>query len=476
MKTTTVGSPVFDFVEEGEAEGGGEAMCWIVVECVPSRSLAQIVADSGPRSPENILVTGGGVARLTDFGIARALRSDVTLTHTVTTGVVQGKPKYLAPESSAKGRPADEKADVFSLGASLFAAVEGQSPYGAVGHPRAYVAWAMEGHLETAVRSGELAAPLAALLELDPRRRPRTSGAGCTTTTPGTSPRSPSGCRVPYGVGGAPGDHVRGTGRGRRGHGRDPRPRARRGPRRQGRAVRPEALRHGRLVGRRRRRRPYGQSLRAARHHLAEPLRRYPARPGLQRAGPLRRAGAGRRRGGARWRRGQFLSEAREFDGSVPVRRAGNVRVASMTRDGDECERYIATPDRRGILVIGERCEAGAPDPCALADAATDYAVTVLDRGPVPRRPEPWPATALARLDACALLDAAALQRVPDLRTRPSDRGFADWTCEWAGADGDKAFVQSARWTKRATAAASYTHHTARTPTPSETARSNCSG
>ncbi|WP_244190739.1 hypothetical protein [Streptomyces caeruleatus] len=81
-----------------------------------------------------------------------------------------------------------------------------------------------------------------------------------------------------------------------------------------------------------------------------------------------------------------FSSAAREFDGGVAVRRAGDVEVASMTRDGDDCERYIATADRRGIVVIGSRRDAGAPDPCALADAATDYAVTVLDRGPVPRR------------------------------------------------------------------------------------------
>lgn len=174
--------PVFDFVEETGEGASADATCWIVMEYVPSRSLAQIVADSGPLppedagsvgsqiaaalakshalgvvhgdvTPENILVTEDGVARLTDFGIARALWSDVTQTHTVTTGVVRGKPKYLAPEL-AKGRPADEKADVFSLGASVFAAVEGQSPYGVAEHPMAYVARAIEGHLEPAERAG----------------------------------------------------------------------------------------------------------------------------------------------------------------------------------------------------------------------------------------------------------------------------------------------------------------------------------
>ncbi|MFG2555279.1 protein kinase [Streptomyces sp. NPDC048581] len=357
--------PVFDFVEDEGPDGtaGGEAACWIVMEYVPSRSLAQVVKDSGLLSPEdagsvgsqiaaalakshsmgvvhgdvtpeNVLVTEDGVARLTDFGIARALWSDVTQTHTITSGVVRGKPKYLAPEL-AKGRPADEKADVFSLGASLFAAVEGQSPYGEAEHPMAYVARAVEGHLEPAERAGLLTASLSRFgdTELDP---------------------------------------------------------------------------------------DYGE---------------------LDRCDVLLLSDDGDELAGVEV---NFLSEAREFDGSVPVRRVGNIEIASMTRDGDDCERYIATSDRRGIVVIGKRREVDAPDPCALADAATDHAVTVLDRGPVPRRPASWPATSLARLNACALLDTAALKRVPDLRTRPSDHGFADWTCEWASPDGDRAFVRLA--------------------------------
>jgi serine/threonine protein kinase len=181
---------VFDYVDEGTT-------CWIVMEYVPSRSLAQLMAERGPLAPEeagsigcqiadalvkshragvvhgdvtpeNILVTDEGVARLTDFGISRALGNDGTQT---TTGTVRGKPRYLAPEL-AKGQPAGEKADVFSLGASLFAAVEGQSPYGEAEHLMTYLARAVEGHIEPARRAGQLAEPLAALLEVEPRDRP----------------------------------------------------------------------------------------------------------------------------------------------------------------------------------------------------------------------------------------------------------------------------------------------------------------
>lgn len=137
-----------------------------------------------------------------------------------------------------------------------------------------------------------------------------------------------------------------------------------------------------------------------------------------------------------------FSSDPQPFDGGARVRRVGNVEVASLARDGDECLRFIRTPDRRQIVVDGRRQGAGGPDPCALSDAAVDHALSVLDRGPVPRRPAAWPAGSLGRLDACALLDPAALGRVPGLRRRPSGRGFADWTCDWASPDGERSYVQ----------------------------------
>ncbi|MFI5555675.1 protein kinase [Streptomyces sp. NPDC051738] len=483
--------PVFDFVEDEGPDGtaGGEAACWIVMEYVPSRSLAQVVKDSGLLSPEdagsvgsqiaaalakshsmgvvhgdvtpeNVLVTEDGVARLTDFGIARALWSDVTQTHTITSGVVRGKPKYLAPEL-AKGRPADEKADVFSLGASLFAAVEGQSPYGEAEHPMAYVARAVEGHLEPAERAGLLTAPLAALLEPDSRRRPDAVEAHRLLTRAAPPPPDLQG-RLPD----RPTPHLASL--------------TLRLPRAVRRRRRPLAITAGALVaaaavtagiigltaG--------GDAREKGQASDAKPSATVTAQAGaigdvttadpcelldaaslsrfgdteldpdygeLDRCDVLLLSDDGDELAGVEV---NFLSEAREFDGSVPVRRVGNIEIASMTRDGDDCERYIATSDRRGIVVIGKRREVDAPDPCALADAATDHAVTVLDRGPVPRRPASWPATSLARLNACALLDTAALKRVPDLRTRPSDHGFADWTCEWASPDGDRAFVRLA--------------------------------
>jgi serine/threonine protein kinase len=62
--------------------------------------------------------------KLTDFGIARA-ESDPSLTRT---GLVTGSPAYLAPEV-ASGRMATAASDVWSLGATLYHALEGRPPY-----------------------------------------------------------------------------------------------------------------------------------------------------------------------------------------------------------------------------------------------------------------------------------------------------------------------------------------------------------
>ncbi|WP_281250165.1 protein kinase domain-containing protein [Streptomyces monashensis] len=126
----------------------------------------------GDVTPENNLVTEAGVARLTDFGIARALWSEVTRTGThTTTGTVRGKPRCLAPEV-ARGKAPDAKADVFSLGASLFAAIEGRSPYGEFDQVMGYLARALEGHVDTPGQAGPLTGPLTALLEVEPGKRP----------------------------------------------------------------------------------------------------------------------------------------------------------------------------------------------------------------------------------------------------------------------------------------------------------------
>ncbi|WP_329171751.1 DUF3558 family protein [Streptomyces sp. NBC_01477] len=77
------------------------------------------------------------------------------------------------------------------------------------------------------------------------------------------------------------------------------------------------------------------------------------------------------------------------------------------------------------------------PDLCAMADAATDHAVTVMRVGTVPRRPSAAVPASLATADACALLTPAALGALPGVQAAGAERDFGNWGCHWRSSDGD---------------------------------------
>jgi serine/threonine protein kinase len=140
---------VFDLALDG-------ADHWLVMEYVESENLSQLVRREGPLDPllaarlvhqavqalaaahgagivhrdvkpSNLLVTASGHVKLSDFGIAR-LETDMGTTRT---GLLVGSPGYLAPEV-ASGGSATPASDMWSLGATLFHAVEGRAPYDTV--------------------------------------------------------------------------------------------------------------------------------------------------------------------------------------------------------------------------------------------------------------------------------------------------------------------------------------------------------
>jgi serine/threonine protein kinase len=76
-------------------------------------------------SPQNIIVSTSGVAKLIDFGIAKARDR---LSGETSTGFFKGKVHYISPEQ-AMGRPVDRRSDVFSVGAILFHLITGRPPF-----------------------------------------------------------------------------------------------------------------------------------------------------------------------------------------------------------------------------------------------------------------------------------------------------------------------------------------------------------
>ena len=116
--------------------------------------------------PDNILLSARR-AIVTDFGIAHVADSSTKLT---STGTVIGTPHYMAPEQ-LEGAAAGPPADMWALGATLYAAVEGAPPFDAP-TLTAVITAILTKDLPVPPHAGPLTGVLRALLDKDPGRRP----------------------------------------------------------------------------------------------------------------------------------------------------------------------------------------------------------------------------------------------------------------------------------------------------------------
>ncbi|WP_448625785.1 serine/threonine-protein kinase [Geodermatophilus sp. URMC 64] len=184
---------VFDVALDG-------GLPWLVMEYLPSRSLATVLGEDGllrvdqvaqigaqvadalaathaagivhrDVKPANILIGEGarveGLVKITDFGISHA-SGDVSLTQT---GQITGTPAFLAPEV-AQGQEPAPPSDVFSLAATLYTCLEGQPPFGLSDNSLQQLHRVAGGEIIPPQRCGALTAPLLRMLAADPAARP----------------------------------------------------------------------------------------------------------------------------------------------------------------------------------------------------------------------------------------------------------------------------------------------------------------
>ncbi|MEU4244584.1 protein kinase [Actinoplanes sp. NPDC026619] len=169
---------------------------WIVMEFVPSRSLQQVLDESGPLpparvagiglavlegllavrragllhldvKPSNVLIADDGRVMLSDFGPAVSAEGVRALAGA---GIVLGSPKYLAPERLLDGIALPES-DLWSLGATLYHAVEGRPPFVRPTTVETLRAVAEETP-EPPTQAGPLTEVIVALLRRNPANRP----------------------------------------------------------------------------------------------------------------------------------------------------------------------------------------------------------------------------------------------------------------------------------------------------------------
>ena len=181
---------VYDVVED-------DAHLWLVLEYVAGTTLSRLITARGALSPDdaaallapladglrhahasgivhrdvkpsNVLIDVDRQPKLSDFGIARGLGHDLTLTQT---GMVHGSPAYLAPEVASGGR-ANEASDVWSLGATLFQMLTGRPPYeDADGNVVAILYRVVHEPVPRTDRAGWLGPLLTGMLTRDPEQR-----------------------------------------------------------------------------------------------------------------------------------------------------------------------------------------------------------------------------------------------------------------------------------------------------------------
>ncbi|WP_163509396.1 serine/threonine-protein kinase [Fodinicola acaciae] len=387
--------------------------------------------------PGNILITSDGVAKLTDFGIARVSWGDPTLTNE---GGGIGTPAYMSPEV-AEGGKATAESDIFSLGATLFAAVEGERIYGTEDNPLKILRTAMRREIAPPRLAGPLATALIEMLSITPSDRPTAAQAERMLAEVADGAPAPAAPEKLLTVAGGDRARPRGWLSSRTGRtvgiaavalvvvavlGLVFLPRLWPQPETPSAASpKPTAAGAG-TVGDQRTADPcsllnrmsydsYGRTeLNNAQGNFnrCDVIVHPPNQPAIDLHVDLE-------------------SDPPSQVAGMTVAKVGKVTAYRYVMDDGDCERAIAMADHTTAFLTVDAKGNARPDACKIADLMLRDALAVIDRGPLARRPVPIQRASLGRLDACAIMPTSALSNLLGVTLRQDYRGFGGWHCEW---------------------------------------------